>query len=384
MDVIALAQAGFDHAVAPLGTAITESQLQLLWRMSPEPIIALDGDTAGIRAAHRLIDLALPLMEAGKSLRFVILPEGQDPDDLLKASGAGAMQKLLDTARPMVNLLWEREIEGKVFDSPERRAALDASLRTALQTIKDPSLRNHYTAAVKELRAELFAPKHGQSAQQGGRWQGGWRNRPPQTATSGLKSSLLGQKDAANTSRLREALILAAAIKHPHAAMELETMLEKCPIVTPDFIKIQTALLALLHTDLSEDQASGSLITALTDRLGFNPMDQLMTLAPVRIHPHLQPDADLDQVAMTLREELVKCAAIKGAEDELRDAEEEVEVEGLVDEGLTWRIQQASEARANATKAEVNPGGDNSEDRENLSLNLQKMIDDQIWVKKKG
>ncbi len=382
MDVIALAQAGFDHAVAPLGTAITENQLQLLWRMSPEPIIALDGDTAGIRAARRLIDLALPLMEAGKSLRFVVLPEGQDPDDLLKASGAKAMQDLLDAAQPMVQLLWDREIEGKVFDSPERRAALDASLRTALQTIKDPSLRNHYTAAIKDMRAELFAPKHGQSTQQGARWSGNWRNKPPQNATSGLKSSLLGQKGMTDTTRLREALILVAAMRHPHAAIELETMLEKSPIAAPDLIKIQSALLALLHTDLSEDQASGTLITALTERLGFNPMDHLMALAPVRIHPHLQPDADLDLVEMTLREELVKHAAIKGAEAELRDAEEEVE--GLVDEGLTWRIQQASEARANATKAEVNPGGDASEDRENLSLNLQKMIDDQIWVKKKG
>ncbi|WGI20938.1 DNA primase [Amylibacter sp. IMCC11727] len=382
MDVIALAQAGFDHAVAPLGTAITENQLQLMWRMSPEPIIALDGDTAGIRAARRLIDLALPLMEAGKSLRFVVLPEGQDPDDLLKASGAKAMQDLLDAAQPMVRLLWEREIEGKVFDSPERRASLDASLRTALSAIKDPSLRNHYTAAIKELRAELFAPKHGTSTQQNAPWSGGWRNKPPQNATSGLKSSLLGQKTATDTTRLREALILAAAIRNPHAAVEHETMLEKSPIAAPDLIKIQSALLALLHMDLSEDQGSGPLIAALTDRLGFNPMDHLMTLPPVRIHPHLHPDADPELVAMTLREELVKHAAIKGAEAELRDAEEEVE--GLADEGLTWRIQQASEARANATKADIKSGGDGSEDRENLSLNLQKMIDDQIWVKKKG
>ena len=382
MDVIALAQAGFDHAVAPLGTAVTEDQLQLMWRMSPEPIIALDGDMAGVRAARRLIDLALPLMDATKSLRFVVLPEGQDPDDLLKASGPKAMQDLLDAARPMVQLLWDREIEGKVFDSPERRASLDASLRTALATIKDNSLRNHYTAAIKELRAELFAPKHAQFTQQGARWSGNWRTKAPQLSTSGLKSSMLGQKTMTDTTRLREALILAAAIRHPLAAIELETMLEKSPIAAPDLIKIQSALLALLHTDLSEDNRSESLITALTERLGFNPMDHLMMLAPVRIHPHLHPDADADLVAMTLREELVKHAAIKGAEAELRDAEEEVE--GLVDEGLTWRIQQASEARANATKADVNPGGDSSEDRQNLSLNLQKMIDDQIWVKKKG
>lgn len=380
MDVIALAQAGFNHAVAPLGTAITENQLHLMWRIAPEPIIALDGDTAGIRAARRLIDLALPLMDAGKSLRFVVLPEGQDPDDLLKAAGPQAMQALLDAAQPMVTLLWEREVEGKIFDSPERRAALDTSLRAALATIKDPSLRTHYTAAIKELRAELFAPKNRRDAP----WQpgkGNWGKKTPQAATSGTKLSILGQTAESDTFRLREALILAAAIRNPKAALVRETALEKCPIAAPDLIKIQSALLASLHLDLSGEDASGRLISAMTDRLGFNPMDHLMTLAPVRIHPHLKPDADPDLIALTLSEELIKHAANKGAEAELREAERDME--GLADEGLTWRIQQASEARAEATKASVNPGGEGSEDRENLSQQLQKLIDDQIWVKKK-
>ena len=378
MDVIALAQAGFNHAVAPLGTAITENQLQLLWRMSPEPMIALDGDGAGIRAARRLIDLALPLMETGKSLRFVIMPEGQDPDDVVKASGPQAIQELLEQAQPMVKLLWAREVEGKVFDSPERRAVLDANLRKTLQKIKDSSLRNHYTAAIKDMRAELFAPKHGQ---RGARWSSGWHSKPSQTATSALKTSMLGQKSMTDTTRLREALILVAAMRHPTEAIELETMLEKSPIVAPDLIKIHSALLASLHMELPDDNKSEPLVTALTAHLGFNPLAYLMALTPVRIHPHLQENANLKQVAMTLREELFKHAAIKGAETELRDAEKEVE--GLVDEGLTWRIQQASEARAKATKAEVNPERDDHEDRENLSLNLQKMIDDKIWVKKK-
>jgi hypothetical protein len=103
MDVIALVEAGFEAAVAPLGTAVTEDQLRLMWRVHPEPIVALDGDTAGLRAAMRLIDLALPLIEAGQSLRFAIMPEGLDPDDLIKAQGKGAMQKLLEGALPMVD-----------------------------------------------------------------------------------------------------------------------------------------------------------------------------------------------------------------------------------------------------------------------------------------
>ncbi|MCB2119090.1 MAG: DNA primase, partial [Rhodobacteraceae bacterium] len=112
MDVIALVTAGFHAAVAPLGTAITEDQLRLLWRIHPEPLVMLDGDAAGIRAAMRLVDLALPMLEAGYGLRFVILPEGMDPDDLIRARGPQAMRDLLETAQPMVNLLWQRETEG--------------------------------------------------------------------------------------------------------------------------------------------------------------------------------------------------------------------------------------------------------------------------------
>ncbi|MEM7753317.1 MAG: DNA primase, partial [Pseudomonadota bacterium] len=108
MDVIALSEAGFPSTVAPLGTAVTENHLQLLWRMHDEPIIALDGDKAGLRAAMRVIDLALPLLEAGKALRFCLMPEGQDPDDLIKAQGAPAMQKLIDESIPLVQLLWRR------------------------------------------------------------------------------------------------------------------------------------------------------------------------------------------------------------------------------------------------------------------------------------
>ncbi len=158
MDVIALARAGIDGAVAPLGTAITEDQLRLMWRVSPEPVIALDGDTAGLRAAMRLIDLALPLTGPGQALRFVLLPAGQDPDDLIRTGGAAAMTVVLDGARPLVDLLWLRETEGRSFDSPERRAALDKALNDAVARIPDPATREHYTSALKRKRWEFFAP----------------------------------------------------------------------------------------------------------------------------------------------------------------------------------------------------------------------------------
>src|SRR5690606_7640432 len=142
----------------------TEEQLRLIWRLSPEPVIMLDGDTAGIRAAMRLVDLASPMLEAGLALRFAILPEGMDPDDLIRARGAGALREVLERAEPRVNLLWRRETEGRAIDSPERRAALDKSLRMALSRIADAPIRRHYGDEIRRLREQLFASAGGAPA----------------------------------------------------------------------------------------------------------------------------------------------------------------------------------------------------------------------------
>ena len=156
MDVIALAQAGFAQAVAPLGTALTEDQLDLLWRMSPEPILCFDGDNAGIKAAHRAIDLALPVLKPGRSLRFAVLPEGKDPDDLVKVSGPQAFQAVLDDARPLADMLWARETSGGVFDTPERRAELEARLKQMTALIGDENVRRHYAQDVRERIQQFF------------------------------------------------------------------------------------------------------------------------------------------------------------------------------------------------------------------------------------
>ena len=118
--------------MAPLGTALTPEQIALLWRMADEPILCFDGDKAGRRAAYRAIDIALPLLEPGKSLRFALLPDGQDPDDLARSGGQPALARVLDAALPLVDLLWMREIEAGPLDTPERRAALERRLREIL------------------------------------------------------------------------------------------------------------------------------------------------------------------------------------------------------------------------------------------------------------
>ncbi|WP_374304240.1 DNA primase [Ferrovibrio sp.] len=158
MDVIALAQAGIEHAVAPLGTALTEEQIALLWRLSAEPILCFDGDNAGIRAAMRAADRALPLLEPGHSFRFAILPGGQDPDDLVRNQGRQAMEEVLAAALPMADILWRKETEGRPLDTPERRAALEAALFGLAGQIKNPAVQNHYRDHFRSRLRTLFAP----------------------------------------------------------------------------------------------------------------------------------------------------------------------------------------------------------------------------------
>src|SRR5919202_4763112 len=117
--------------------------------MADEPILCFDGDRAGQKAAWRAADLALPHLKPGKSLRFALLPEGQDPDDLARSGGAAAVERVLKSARPLVDILWAREIESGPLDTPERRAALERRLREALAAMRDDTLKRYYREEVE-------------------------------------------------------------------------------------------------------------------------------------------------------------------------------------------------------------------------------------------
>ncbi len=181
VDVIRMVAAGFAHTVAPLGTALTERQLDILWRLADEPILCFDGDKAGLRAAHRAADLALPQLKPGKSLRFALLPAGQDPDDLIRASGAEAMGAILAAARPLVDLVWSRETDAGVFDTPERRAALEAHLGEIARQIGDDNVRRHYSQAFAERVAAFFPAAEPERPWRGERRD---RDRPYQRRSS--------------------------------------------------------------------------------------------------------------------------------------------------------------------------------------------------------
>ena len=348
MDVIALSEAGFAASVAPLGTAITENQLAMLWRISDEPIITLDGDTAGQRAALRLIDLALPLLEAGRSLRFAMMPEGQDPDDLLKSAGAGAVQKLLDAAVPMVQLLWQREVEGKVFDSPERKAALDKSLREKIMLIKDPSIRSHYGQAIKDMRWQLFRAKPGGGGPAAPRkeraWNQPWGSKAPQGPSAGAKSSILATAvDAHATDHLREAVILAACISCPDVVEPFESGLEAMACL--DTTHAQLRDLVLRHAPDGAQALRG----AIRDHLGPDALENLLSQRHVAITPCIRKPGDAEITTMTIAEELAKLTALRGLQDEVRDATDDLG--GEADEGLTWRLAEAAKAADRAQRA---------------------------------
>ena len=335
MDVIALVEAGFGAAVAPLGTAVTEHQLALLWRIAPEPIIALDGDTAGLRAAYRVIDLALPLLEAGQSLRFAVMPEGQDPDDVIRAGGPSALQTLLDKAMPMVDLLWQREIQGKVFDSPERRAMLDKGLREKIAMIRDPSIRSHYGSAIKELRWALF----GTGRQQPG--SGQWGRKVKIDALSTTKQSALAQTADQVQGHLREAVILAALIKTPAMVAEFQEPLESLACVDPRHRQIQAVLLS--QTTAPAEEVRGAIEAAF----GSIELEGFLAQSHVAVVPCIQRCDDLDLTRLTLREEFAKLDARIGLAAEIEEAAEDIA--SLSDETLTWRLKEAALAQRSAT-----------------------------------
>jgi len=230
VDVIAMVTAGYEAAVAPLGTALTEDQLALLWKMTDEPVLCFDGDGAGRRAAYRAVDLALPHIKPGKTVKFALLPEGQDPDDLVRSGGREAISEVIGAAHGLADMLWQRETEAGGFDTPERRAGLDQRVADVTNVIADPSVRKYYRQDLDERVRQLFAPAlretnaprwdRGRYGEQS-RWQGKGRQgrRPAPREVLGATSARLATsqivRGARNVLPSREALILLAVINHP-------------------------------------------------------------------------------------------------------------------------------------------------------------------------
>ncbi|RVD12310.1 MAG: DNA primase [Mesorhizobium sp.] len=275
MDVIALAQAGFENVVAPLGTALTENQLELLWRMAPEPMLCFDGDKAGLKAAWRAADMALPSVQAGRSARFALLPEGKDPDDLVKAEGPDAFRRVLAEARPLVDLLWMRETAGGVFDTPERRAELEKTLRELTSRIRDESLRYHYQQEMRERVLSFFGSQRsgrqgrqdwkqgqGKTTAPGGQFAKGGGGRI--AITESLGQSALVKRGGEGMS-VREATIIVALINHPALIDENFAHIEFLDLANSDLRRLHAAILDAMAHDMANDRQA---VIATIERAG--------------------------------------------------------------------------------------------------------------------
>ena len=299
MDVIALDSGNFNGAIAPLGTAITEKQLQLMWRISPEPIIALDGDKAGLRAAYRLIDLSLPLLKTGKALRFSIMPEGKDPDDLIRNEGASLFKNLIDEAVPMVDLIWRRETEGKSFDSPERRAGLDKSLSDAIALIKEKNLKNHYRDALFQARRQFFGIQNTRKTE--------FKSNSRLMPQSNTKSSFLVAADEKTVSaQIRESTIIAVLMTFPELIEIFYDELIMIDLVSPDCDLI---LKELVKTDKG---IKIEIKNELMEKIGDEKVEKLLSLSHLRVLPCLRAKGTIEMGQQTLREELAKLNSERG------------------------------------------------------------------------
>jgi len=287
MDVIALTRAGFANAVAPLGTALTEDQLGLLWRVADEPVLCFDGDAAGLRAAFRSADLALPLIKAGKSLRFALLPEGQDPDDLLNSEGPQGLAEVIGKARPLAEMLWTREVEAAPLDTPERRAAFETRLAETVGRVADQRVKRHYGELFRDRLAGFFGRAEGRSGGRGdgrgagdrmafggpqfrggprGTWSGSsdrplsgrsLSGRGDGRASSDLVRQLAGARRALPR---REAILLLTLVNHPDMLGERVEMVAGMDFANRDLALLRGALLDIaVEPDLDAEAVRGAL-----------------------------------------------------------------------------------------------------------------------------
>ncbi len=227
MDVIALHQAGVENAVAPLGTALTENQLELLWKMTPQPVLCFDGDGAGIRAANRAADLALPHIKPGRTVRFALLPDGKDPDDLVRNEGRAPFDKVMSQAKPLAEMIWSREINTGQFETPESKAELEARLKQLVAVIADENVRRHYQQDMRDRLNGFFQPQfqsrggERRSFDRGagqGRGRGAEGPRGPRLSGGGISDRLARSglvRGHQETPALRESVLALTVINHP-------------------------------------------------------------------------------------------------------------------------------------------------------------------------
>jgi DNA primase len=277
MDVIALNRAGFAGAVAPLGTAITETQIEMLWRLAPEPILCFDGDDAGRRAAMRAAERALPLLTPGKSLQFADLPPDADPDSLIARGGGEAMREVLARAEPLVEVIWRMETVGARTDTPERRAALRRRLRDRAFAIAERTVSRTYLDDFQARLERIF----GQT--------GAGRRRRPARGLGGLPDGR-GMRVWLKRDEIQQRILIATAVNHPRLLEEFGDALGGLRFTDDDLERLRQALLEGVAENPDLDAAA--LKCHLSERGYDRLLDELWQDANVRAS-FARPDASL-------------------------------------------------------------------------------------------
>ena len=303
VDVIAMVQAGITHAVAPLGTALTENQLKIMWKSAPEPTLCFDGDSAGQKAAYRALDLALPLLQSGRSLKFAFLPEGQDPDDLLKAEGPDAVKKVVAEALPMAEVLWRRQLGLNDRATPERKALFERDYRNLINQIAEDGVKRHYLADMQERLNVLF----GRNAQ---RSTGGTRFQPrlkfgqkpweQQLPVSQKLKSLAQKTSVTGGAEGRAAMIVWTLINHPQLLHEFWTEFAAVELANRELDSLRTQILDSVS---SEERLETAVLRGHLVVKGYGPLlDRLESQAKLLNEWQSSPAAAFEDARTGLRQ----------------------------------------------------------------------------------
>ena len=391
VDVIAMVTAGFPATVAPLGTALTEDQLALLWKMADEPVLCFDGDGAGLRAAYRAVDLAMPRLKPGKSLKFALLPQGQDPDDLVRSGGREAVSDVIAAARPLAGMLWARETEGHSFDTPERRAALEARVNEVTAAIADDAVRKYYRQDFSARLSQFFAPERAQQGEarwrepsSGANWReprpgGNWRQRrnsewqrgdAPRPAGRSTPYVVLSQQLASSPVHRghrtavprREALILQAALNYPWLLHDHLEELASLEFRHADAERLKNALIDIAahsagHAAVLDAEA---LKTELAARNLTEAMERIALSITTPSVWGARPEAAPDDVLVTWTQLVALHRQWHSLTRELKDAEQALGQDASEANYLRLRDVKARLSRMEGTEALIEGFGASS------------------------
>ena len=320
MDAIALAGAGIDEVVAPLGTALTQAQIERMWRLVDEPILCFDGDNAGRKAAMRAVVRAMPMLGPNRSLSIVTLPAGQDPDDVVKSGGKAAFESLADTAQPLVDYLWNTERAAAPLKTPEQRAGLKHRLTEHIATIADPDVRRHYNNAMRERLDALFFSRPPFVPQQRGKF------RSTASVPHGPSSERARAISGRGIDPIYEWPIMVGIVRHPTIALVCGETLSSVRLSDPLLEHLKILMIdaaydgALVETHGVDTICKSEGLTDLLEKLRSSNRHNGLAFSFLR--SNADPETARRELAMTIEVVSVRPeldAALAAANDRIRN-----------------------------------------------------------------